>query len=297
MDKAKNAFQNASSKMPKSGPSLPILPLLGVGGLAYAAWNSIYQVKGGERAVIWNRLSGISRDSRATGMHFRIPLIDYPIIFDVRTRPRNVSTLTGSKDLQMVSITLRVLTKPDEHYLPTIYRELGTDYDDRVLPSIVNEVAKAVMANYNAAELLTRRAGVAREIEDELRKRAQGFNLVMEDVSITHLTFSPAYEQAVEAKQVAQQESQRARYIVEKALMEKKSIVIKSKGEAESAKLIGNSIKNNPGFIQLRRIEAAKDIAEVVNKSPNKLFLSADSLMLNVMNSDDGYDQKFGKRR
>jgi prohibitin 2 len=64
----------------------------------------------------------------------------------------------------------------------------------------VNEVVKAVVANYNAAELLTRRAGVAREIEEELRKRALYFNLVVEDVSITHLTFSPAFKH--EAKQV-----------------------------------------------------------------------------------------------
>jgi prohibitin 2 len=110
----------------------------------------------------------------------------------------------------------------------------------------------------------------------------------MEDVSITHLNFSPAYEQAVESKQVAMQDSQRAKYIVDKATQEKKSIVIKAQGEAASAKLIGNSIKNNPGFIQLRRIEAAKDIAEVVNRSPNKMFLSTDALMLNVMKSDGG---------
>jgi len=219
----------------------------------------------------------------------QIPFVDYPIVFDIRTRPRNVQTLTGSKDLQMVSITLRVLTRPDVRFLPTIYRELGTDFDDRVLPSIVTEVAKAVVANYNASELLTRRAGVAREIEEELRRRALTFNLVMEDVSITHLTISPAYEQAVEAKQVAQQESQRAKYIVDKALQEKKAIVIRAQGEAQSAKLIGNSIKNNPGFIQLRRIEAAKDISETVKTSPNKMFLSSDSLLLNVMNSDDKY--------
>ena len=86
------------------------------------------------------------------------------------------------------------------------------------------------------------------------------------------------------------------RYVVDKAKQEKKSIVIKATGEAESARLIGNSIKNNPGFIQLRRIEAAKDIAEIVNKSPNKLFLSADSLMLNVMSSDDAYGT-FGKKK
>ena len=160
----------------------------------------------------------------------------------------------------------------------------------------MNEVAKAVVANYNASELLTRRAGVAREIEDELRRRALGFNLVMEDVSITHLSFSPAYEQAVEAKQVAQQESQRAKFIVDKALQEKKSIIIRASGEAQSAKLIGNSIKNNPGFIQLRRIEAAKEIAETVNKAPNKMYLSSDSLMLNVMGSDDQY-ANMGKKR
>lgn len=95
------------------------------------------------------------------------------------------------------------------------------------------------------------------------------------------------HEQAVEAKQVAQQESQRARYIVEKAVQEKKSIVIKAKGEAESATLIGNSIKNNPGFIQLRRIDAAKDIAETLKSAPNKIYLDADALLLNVMNKND----------
>ncbi len=63
-------------------------------------------------------------------------MFEYPVIFDVRTRPRNVQTLTGSKDLQIVSITLRVLTRPDERQLPTIYRELGKDYDEVVLPVI-----------------------------------------------------------------------------------------------------------------------------------------------------------------
>lgn len=82
---------------------------------------------------------------------------------------------------------------------------------------------------------------------------------------------------------MAQQESQRARYIVEKAVQEKKSIVIRAEGEARSAELIGSSIKNNPGFIELRRIEAAREISGMVNSSPNKLYLSADTLMLNLM--------------
>lgn len=71
----------------------------------------------------------------------RIPWFQYPIIYDIRARPRKISSPTGSKDLQMVNISLRVLARPDSFQLPTIYRMLGTDYDERVLPSICNEVS------------------------------------------------------------------------------------------------------------------------------------------------------------
>lgn len=220
-------------------------------------------------------------------MHFRIPLVDYPVIYDVRTRPRNIQSLTGSKDLQMINITLRVLTKPNVDNLPMIYRRLGTDFDDRVLPSIVNEVTKAVVANYNASELLTKREIVSREIAQKLILRAQHFWIDMEDVSITHLNFSREYSAAVERKQVAQQDSEKAKFVVEKALQEKKSIIIRAQGEAQSARLVGQAIRDNPGFVQLRRIEAAKEIAGTMSNSGNKVFLSADTLLLNLIGGAD----------
>jgi len=142
-------------------------------------------------------------------------------------------------DLQMVQISLRVLYKPDPLALPEIYRQLGVDYAERVLPSIVNETTKAVVAQYNASELLTKRDVVSRQIRDSLVKRAADFKILLDDVSITHLAFSQEYTAAVEAKQVAQQDSERAKYIVDKAMQEKLAIIIRAEGEAKSAELIG----------------------------------------------------------
>jgi prohibitin 1 len=90
-------------------------------GIAFAQ-ASIYDVKGGTRAVIFDRLSGVKDQVVNEGTHFLIPWLQKSIIYDVRTKPRNISTTTGSKDLQMVSLTLRVLHRPDVKMLPKIYQ-------------------------------------------------------------------------------------------------------------------------------------------------------------------------------
>lgn len=83
---------------------------------------SIYDVRGGSRAVIFDRLSGVKEQVVNEGTHFLIPWLQKAIVFDVRTRPRMITTTTGSKDLQMVSLTLRVLHRPEVKMLPKIYQ-------------------------------------------------------------------------------------------------------------------------------------------------------------------------------
>mmetsp|Transcript_15558 Transcript_15558/g.22972 ORF Transcript_15558/g.22972 Transcript_15558/m.22972 type:complete len:321 (-) Transcript_15558:559-1521(-) len=266
--------------------------LVGAGGLGYFAYNSLFTVEGGHRAVIFNRLQGMKDTVYGEGLNFNIPWFERPIIYDIRTRPCNLQTLTGSKDLQMVTIGVRVLHKPNPNQLVWIYQRLGMNYDERVLPSIMNECAKAVVAKYNANELLTKREQVSADIRKEIVARSSGFHVLLEDVAITHLAFSPEYARAVEAKQVAQQEAERAKYVVIGAQSEKQTIITKAKGEAASADLIGNAVKKNPGFMKLRRIEAAKEIADIVSKSGNKIYLNADSLLLNLLSDAD---EKFTK--
>merc|ERR1711904_494208 len=170
--------------------------------------------------------------------------------------------------------------------LPEIYRGLGHEYDEKVLPSIVNEVLKSVVAQFDARHLITQREAVSHIIQDRLKERAKEFYIAMDDVSITHLNFSPEYERAVESKQVAQQQAEKAKYLVLKAQEEKKSMIIKAEGEQKSAEMIGKAIQNNPGFIELRRINAAKEVAEKLAKSSNRVVLSTDSLMLNLIGTD-----------
>ncbi|KIP11503.1 hypothetical protein PHLGIDRAFT_21687 [Phlebiopsis gigantea 11061_1 CR5-6] len=260
-----------------------IVPVAVAAGLFQA---SIYDVPGGYRAVMFDRFAGVKNEAKAEGTHFLIPWLQRVILYDCRIKPRNISTTTGSKDLQMVSITLRVLSRPDTEHLSKIYQGLGLDYDERVLPSIGNEVLKSIVAQFDAAELITQREVVSSRIREDLLQRAGEFNIKLEDVSITHLTFGKVrFRQAVEAKQIAQQDAERAKFIVDKAEQERQAAVIRAEGEAEAAVVISQALnKAGEAFVALRKIEASKAIVQALAANPNVTYIPAQggNVLLNI---------------
>jgi prohibitin 1 len=255
------------------------------GGLGISLLSaSLYTVEGGQRAVIFNRYSGVEQKVIGEGTHFRIPWLQTPHFFDVRTRPSNIGTSTGSRDLQTVNITLRVLYRPKMNSLPTIFSNLGVDFGERVIPSIGNEVLKAVVAQYDASELIVRRDVVSQEIREQLMDRSEDFNIVFDDISITHLSFGKEFTSAIEQKQVAQQAAERAKFVVAKAEQEQRAVVLKAEGEAQAAALISAALQESgTGLLELRRIEAARDIAATLSRSKNVTYLpQSGNVLMNV---------------
>lgn len=275
-----------------SSAGAPLIALGGVGAVAYAAQDAIFTVDSGHRAIMYNRIGGISDVTYDEGFHFRVPWFQRPIIYETRTRQKEFrGQKTGTKDLQTVSLNLRVLYRPNAANLPKIYREVGPSddsqsdlpaFDSNVLPSIVVETLKSTVAVYNADMLVSQREGVSLQIKTDLSDRALDFGMIIEDVAITDLHFGQAYEQAIERKTIAVQDAERAKLLVQKAVQEKRQKIVEAEGESRSAELIGQSIRENPAYLNLQKIKAAVGIAQTVAQSTNRVYLNADSLLLNV---------------
>lgn len=245
---------------------------LGIVGSALSA--SMYDVDGGKSAVMFDRFRGVLPKAVGEGTHFLIPFVQSPTIYDIRTRPKSITSVTGTKDLQQVNLTLRMLHRPDVERLSEIHVNLGPEYEERVLPSIGNEVLKATVAQFNADQLLTMRDAVSEKVSSALRVRAKDFGIVLEDVALTHLSFGVEYSRAIEAKQVSQQDAERARFVVLRSEQEMQAAVIRAEGESESARLISQATKSaGPALVELRRIEAAREVALTLSKSRNVMYL------------------------
>jgi len=219
-------------------------------------------VDAGFRGVLlhWNAVE-LNQPPLEEGLHFIVPFQDSVVPIEVRTLKYTKSTTSASQDLQTVSTEITVNYKPEPNSVHYLYKEVGLDYENRIIQPTVEEVVKQVTANYDAEELITKRPQVKQDIEAEIGDRLASFNISTDTVSITDFQFSPLFAQAIEAKVEAEQRALQAendlrRIEVEARQFEAQAVgiaqanIAEAQGEAEAINIINQALSNNPYYLE-----------------------------------------------
>lgn len=211
-------------------------------------------VNAGERGVLLE-FGAVQDVVLAEGIHPIVPLIHTVKKLSVRVQSQEITAEASSKDLQDVytDVALNWHIVPEETYL--IFQQIGDR--DAIIQNIINpaveEVLKAVMAKYTAEEIITKRGEVKTGVDQALIERLRPYHIAVDDISLVHVHFSNRFSDAVEAKQVAEQEAKRAEFVALKAIKEAEAKVNLAKGEAEAQKLLQQSL--TPALLQRQAIE------------------------------------------
>ena len=240
-----------------------VLIIIGV-----VASQSAQIVESGHRGVLlhWSAVD-VSIPPLDEGLHFVVPFQDSIVNMEVRTLKFTKDTSSASKDLQTVTTEVTVNYRADPNAVNTLYKEVGLQYENRVIQPAVEEVVKQVTANYNAEELITKRPQVKTDIEQEIGVRLNVYNIVTEVISITDFQFSPLFSQAIESKVEAEQKAQKAendliRIEVEARQLEAQAEgtaaanIAEAAGEAEAIRIINESLANNPLYLEWLKTQA-----------------------------------------
>lgn len=235
-------------KMLKYG--LIILVLMVV--FAFKPWTI---VDPGYRGVLV-RLGDVRLGPLDQGIHFIIPMVDHVVQMEVRINKEESSATAASKDLQTVSTKVAVNFHPSADAVDKLFQEVGLAYGPRIISPAVQEVVKAVSARYTAEELITRRPEVKDQIRDQLTERLASFNIIVDEISLTDFDFSRSFNDAIEAKQVAEQNVQKAQRDLQRIEVEAKQKITQATAEAEALRLQKQQISAD--LLKLRAIENQK---------------------------------------
>ena len=151
------------------------------GGLVY---NTAYNVPGGHRAVIFNTISGDIKGPISEGIHFKMPFIEKPILFDIKAQPFSQQLSLKERRDDEIEFGVRIIARLSTDVLPTTYRKYGPEALKRIVPALTNEACKIATEGKTYYQLLTDRDDIRKEIQESLSRRGREFGIDILDVSI-----------------------------------------------------------------------------------------------------------------
>lgn len=211
-------------------------------------------VGAGERGIRL-RFGAVDGTAIGEGLYFRVPFIESIKKMDVKVQKYEVDAGAASKDLQTVSskVALNFHISPDS--VTTVYKNIGMDYQSRIIVPAVQESVKAATARFTAEELITKREEVREAIKVILNSKLSDEGMIIDEFNIVDFDFSESFNQAIEAKVTAEQNALASKNKLEQIKYEAQQAVESAKGRAEAQKIEGQALQNNPQVLELRAIE------------------------------------------
>lgn len=178
----------------------------------------------GIRTIDTGKIGVVTMYGRVTGRELGEGLglvwpfgINNVTIYDIKVQKEVSATQAATKDLQDVSAEVVLNYHLNRGDVSRIHQTIGALYNDKIVTPALSETFKSASAQYNASELITERASLKKDVYDQLITRLEKYGIVIDDVSITNFKFSDSFGKAIEEKQVAQQNAERAKFNLEAA--------------------------------------------------------------------------------
>lgn len=220
---------------------------------------SITIVPVGSTGIV-KRFGAITGSTITEGLHFKAPFIESVIDLSNKIQVYETPASAVSKDMQTVNSTIAVNYRLVADKSAEMYQNVGTDYQTILITPVVQECMKSVTAKYTAEELITKRTAVGDEVKTELDEKLNAYGIYIEKFNIVNFDFSTEFNNAIEAKQVAEQNllktqtEQKQQIVIAEAEAQKKviaangeaeAILAKAEAEAEANRMIAASITDN----------------------------------------------------
>lgn len=203
------------------------------------------------------------------GFGFKTPFITSIVRVHVRQRTRALTADCFSSDLQQVKVDLRVLFRIPETSVVAIYREFAGDPFDSLIAPRVQEAIKEVTALMSAEQIVKNREEIKKK-SMTLASQKIGPLLVVDDIVLRDIDLSPELEKAIEAKMVAEQQANQARFTQIQTQTESETAVISAKGEAEAIRVRGEALRQSPSFLRWKIVERWNGRSPMVIPPPSE---------------------------
>lgn len=219
--------------------------------VGFGSWGTI---AAGHRGVVL-RMGAVTGEVKPEGFYTKTPWMEHVKEINVQVQKAQIETDAASRDLQSVTTTLALNVNIEPQAVAKVWQTYGQDCFEVFVDPALKESMKAVMAQYTAEELITKREVVRESIASLIKSKLEPAGFSTDAVNIINFEFSKTFHAAIEAKVTAQQSALAAENKLAQVKFEAEQRVADAKGKAESMAIESEAIAKNPQILQLRALE------------------------------------------